>query len=165
MTRDDGWRFLSLGRHLERLGFVAGTLDDVASERDSSGILAWLLQLSDSLLTYRVRHMQRPEWRSVVDLVLFDERHPRSARFQLAKLAKHLRLLPDANLIDELTEVDCLLDACGPLGGEQGELFGTVRSLEALLRGCQRVVPAISDALTLRYFSHVGELPQTTVAV
>ena len=167
MTRDDGWRFLSLGRHLERLGFVATTLEDVAWEQTSadSAILEWLLELSDSLLTYRVRHMQHPEWQSVVDLVLFDERHPRSARFQLAKLAKHVRLLPDANLIEVLSEVDRLLDACRAVDGEQGELFGGDRSIEHLLTGCQRLVAQVSDALTLRYFSHVDELPRATVAV
>ena len=96
MTRDDGWRFLSLGRHLERLHFVSSTLGDVAPDQASagSGLLEWLLELSDSLLTYRVRHMQQPEWDSVVDLTLVDERNPRSARFQLAKLAKHVSLLP-----------------------------------------------------------------------
>ena len=57
-------------------------------------MLEWLLELSDSLITYRVRHMRQPEWQAVVDLMLFDERNPRSATFQLAKLAKHVRLLP-----------------------------------------------------------------------
>jgi uncharacterized circularly permuted ATP-grasp superfamily protein/uncharacterized alpha-E superfamily protein len=170
MTRDDGWRFLSLGRHLERLGFVATTLEDVVLEQAStdSAILEWLLLLSDSLLTYRVRHMQQPEWQSVVDLVLFDERHPRSARFQLAKLAKHVRLLPDAgaNLIEVLSEVDHLLDACHAVDMEQGELFVISEgSLEHLLTGCQYLVSRVSDALTLRYFSHVDELPRPTVAV
>ena len=114
MTRDDGWRFLSLGRHLERLHFVSSTLGDVAPEQASagSGLLEWLLELSDSLLTYRVRHMQQPEWESVVDLMLVDERNPRSARFQLAKLAKHVRLLPDAGLIEVLAEVERLLHDC-----------------------------------------------------
>ena len=36
MTRDDGWRFLSLGRHLERLHFVSSTLGDVAPEQASA---------------------------------------------------------------------------------------------------------------------------------
>ena len=167
MTRDDGWRFLSLGRHLERLGFVATTLEDVAREQTSadSAILEWLLELSDSLLTYRVRHLQHPEWQSVVDLVLFDDRHPRSARFQLAKLAKHVRLLPEANLTEVLSAVDRLFDACSAGDGEQGELFGDDRSIEHLLPGCQRLVAQVSDALTLRYFSHVDELPRATVAV
>jgi hypothetical protein len=62
MSRDDGWRFLSLGRHLERLHFVSSTLGDVAPGQASArpGLLEWLLELSDSLLTYRVRHMQAP---------------------------------------------------------------------------------------------------------
>ena len=109
MTRDDGWRFLSLGRHLERLRFVAthaSTTSRSAQAAADSAMLEWLLELSDSLLTYRVRHMQQPEWESVVDLMVFDERNPRSARFQLAKLAKHVRLLPDADLIDVVREID-----------------------------------------------------------
>ena len=33
MTRDQGWRFLSLGRHLERLQFIATTLEDSRRRR------------------------------------------------------------------------------------------------------------------------------------
>jgi uncharacterized alpha-E superfamily protein len=169
MTRDDGWRFLSLGRHLERLHFVSSTLADVVPDQASagSGLLEWLLELSDSLLTYRVRHMQQPEWDSVVDLTLVDERNPRSARFQLAKLAKHVRLLPDAGVIEVLGEVEQLLDDCrSDFGAEQGELFGGgERRLEALLTGCQRVAMRLGSALTLRYFSHVDDVPRATVGV
>jgi uncharacterized circularly permuted ATP-grasp superfamily protein/uncharacterized alpha-E superfamily protein len=167
MTRDDGWRFLSLGRHLERLHFVSSTLADVAPDQASagSGLLEWLLELSDSLLTYRVRHMQQPEWESVVDLTLVDERNPRSARFQLAKLAKHVRLLPDAGVIEVLADVEQLLDDCrSDFGAEQGELFGGgERRLETLLTGCQRVSLRLGSALSLRYFSHVDDVPRATV--
>jgi uncharacterized alpha-E superfamily protein len=169
MTRDDGWRFLSLGRHLERLHFVSSTLGDVAPDQASagSGLLEWLLELSDSLLTYRVRHMQQPEWEAVVDLTLIDERNPRSARFQLAKLSKHVRLLPDAGVIDVLAEVEQLLDDCrSDFGGEQGELFGGGdRRLGALLLGCQHVAMRLGSALSLRYFSHVDDVPRATVGV
>jgi uncharacterized alpha-E superfamily protein len=167
MTRDDGWRFLSLGRHLERLHFVSSTLGDVAPEQPSagSGLLEWLLELSDSLLTYRVRHMQHPEWESVVELMLVDERNPRSARFQLAKLAKHVRLLPDADLIDVLTEVEQLLNDCrSDVDADQIELFGPGEGrLEALLTGCQHVSRRLASALSLRYFSHVDDVPRATV--
>ena len=128
MTRDDGWRFLSIGRHLERLQFVSSTLGDVAPDQASagSGLLEWLLDLSDSLITYRVRHMQQPEWESVVDLLLFDERNPRSAMFQLAKLAKHVRLLPDAGVIDVLARSGAAARRLPRRrDAEQGELFGT----------------------------------------
>ena len=57
--------------------------------------------------------------------MLVDERNPRSARFQLAKLAKHVRLLPDAGLIDVLAEVERLLHDCrADVDADQGELFG-----------------------------------------
>jgi uncharacterized alpha-E superfamily protein len=167
MTRDDGWRFLSLGRHLERLHFVSCTLGDVAPEQASagSGLLEWLLELSDSLLTYRVRHMQLPEWESVVDLMLVDERNPRSARFQLAKLAKHVRLLPDAGLTDVLADVEQLLHDCrADVEVSQGELFGSgERRLETLLTDCQQVSLRLGSALSLRYFSHVDDVPRATV--
>ena len=62
MTRDDGWRFLSLGRHLERLRSSprprwcrvgSGVPGDPA-------LLEWLLDLSDSLITYRARYSTVP---------------------------------------------------------------------------------------------------------
>ncbi len=169
MSRDDGWRFLSLGRHLERLHFVSCTLGDVAPDQGAtgSGLLEWLLELSDSLLTYRVRHRQQPEWASVVDLMLIDDRNPRSAGFQLAKLAKHVRLLPDAGLIDVLAEVEQLLNDCRSyVDTEQGELFGRgEQRLETLLIGCQNVSMRLGSALSLRYFSHVDEVPRATVGL
>ena len=169
MSRDDGWRFLSLGRHLERLHFVSCTLSDVAPDQATagSGLLEWLLELSDSLLTYRVRHKQHPEWESVVDLMLVDERNPRSARFQLAKLVKHVSLLPDAGLIDVLADMEQLLHDCrSDIDTEQGELFGrSEQRLEALLMGCQNVSLRLGAALSLRYFSHVDDVPRSTAGL
>ena len=162
MSRDDGWRFLSLGRHLERLHFVSCTLSDVAPDQATagSGLLEWLLELSDSLLTYRVRHKQHPEWESVVDLMLVDERNPRSATFQLAKLVKHVSLLPDAGLIDVLADMEQLLHDCrSDINTEQGELFGRgEQRLETLLMGCQNISLRLGAALSLRYFSHVDDV-------
>jgi uncharacterized alpha-E superfamily protein len=166
MTRDDGWRFLSLGRHLERLTFVAATLDAVESEHATGEptVLEWLLDLSDSLITYRARHLRRPEWPAVVDLLLFDERNPRSAMFQVAKLGKHVRLLPDANLIDVIEEIDSAQRAASRATTGQGQLFEGAAAPESLPRACQRLALGLSDALTLRYFSHVYERPRAVVA-
>ena len=97
--------------------------------------------------------------------MLFDERNPRSARFQLAKLAKHVRLLPDAGLIDVLAEVERLLRRLPRrLDGDQGELFGGgsgARGVADRAASASRV--AASDALSLRYFSHVDDVPRATV--
>ena len=40
MTRDDGWRFLSLGRYIERLLFVATTVGEVAASGEDAAPLA-----------------------------------------------------------------------------------------------------------------------------
>ena len=144
MTRDDGWRFLSLGRHLERLHFVSSTLGDVAPEQASagSGLLEWLLELSDSLLTYRVRHMQQPEWESVVDLMLFDERNPRSAQVPAGQ-ARQARPAAAGCRPDRRAgggRSAARTTAASDVDADQGELFGRgERRLEALLTGCQRV--------------------------
>jgi uncharacterized circularly permuted ATP-grasp superfamily protein/uncharacterized alpha-E superfamily protein len=166
MTRDDGWRFLSLGRHIERLAFVATTLDDVAAGQvtDDPSVLEWLLDLSDSLITYRARHARRPEWVAVMDLLLFDERNPRSVMFQVGKIAKHVRLLPDANLMAVLEEIDVIHATGNRRDSRQRELFGGgVSGRDQLPRACQRLAARVSDALTHRYFSHVYELPRATV--
>ncbi len=113
MTRDDGWRFLSLGRHLERLLYVVTTVGEVAKSNlaEEPALLEWLLDLSDSIITYRARYMRPPEWLAVAELLLFDRQNPRSAAFQLLKLAKHVRLLPDADLHDLLSALEHACEA------------------------------------------------------
>jgi uncharacterized alpha-E superfamily protein len=165
MTRDDGWRFLSLGRHLERLSFVAGTLGDLASARATTepAVLEWLLDVTDSLITYRTRHMRQPEWPAVVGLLLFDERNPRSAMFQVGKMARQLRLLPGAGLMDVLGDLDALHGAGRSSDTQQGDLFAGSMTLESLPRLCERLAARVSDALTRQYFSHGYELPYASV--
>jgi uncharacterized circularly permuted ATP-grasp superfamily protein/uncharacterized alpha-E superfamily protein len=167
MTRNHGWRFLSIGRHLERLSFVAATLAAAADPAayTEPALLTWLLDLSDSLITYRTRHRHHPEWTAVVGLLLFDAHNPRAGVFQLSKLAKHVRQLPgaDADLGELVAGVDRVLARCTTRSGAQGELFDRPAPLAALLADCQELSSILSDALTLRYFSHVYELAHLTV--
>src|SRR5690606_1948047 len=60
MARDDAWRFMSIGRRIERLGFV-GAAVHCAFLHDGSAGLSWLLRLADSIVTYRARYMTSPE--------------------------------------------------------------------------------------------------------
>src|SRR5580765_2570937 len=91
---------MSLGRHIERLLYVTTTVAEVAStpSMDDPTLLEWLLDVSDSIITYRARYMGRAEWLAVADLLLLEPRNPRSAVFQLGKLSKHVPLLPAADL-------------------------------------------------------------------
>lgn len=89
MTRSVGFRFLSIGRRLERLAFLTHALQHACSNGRDAG-LTWLLELCDSVITYRSRHMSQPEWLPVLDLLLLDESNPRSVLFQALGICEYL---------------------------------------------------------------------------
>jgi uncharacterized alpha-E superfamily protein len=164
MTRDDGWRFMSLGRHLERLLYITATVAAVERTdlKTNQSLLEWLLDVCDSIITYRAQAMGRAEWLPAVDLLLFDSQNPRSAVFQLGKLAKHVPLLPAAaHLGDLVPELERLARARPP-GPATGELFPHDASLADFLVQSEEAASQLSDALTLRYFSHVYEPAHAT---
>jgi uncharacterized circularly permuted ATP-grasp superfamily protein/uncharacterized alpha-E superfamily protein len=164
MTRDDGWRFMSLGRHLERLLYVTTTVAQVKASDlfEDPALLEWLLDLSDSIITYRARYMGRGEWLAVADLLLFDGRNPRSAAFQLSKLAKHVPLLPDADLQALATGLERLAER-RMVEPETLELFPHEDMIADFLESSEQLALHLSDALTLRYFSHVYEPARATL--
>ena len=90
----------------------------------------------------------------MVDLLLFDERNPRSILFQVAKIVKHVSALPGAASLDGVPEMRAL--EAGRAG--RPAVVGRRRcSPGASLRRSR-----LSDALTLRYFSHAYELQYAT---
>src|SRR6185436_15046686 len=113
----------SLGRYMERLMYVATTVREVAASADARepALLDWLLDLSDSSITYRARYMREPEWLAVADLLLFDWRNPRSAAFQLAKLASQLGRLPEAELAELAAETEAAIGHCRAAQGADGD--------------------------------------------
>lgn len=162
MTRDAGWRFMSLGRHLERLSSITQTIREVAGSEapDDPALLEWLLELSDSIITYRARYMGRAEWLAVADLLLFDPTNPRSAVFQLAKLSKQIAGLPEGDLGGLVWTLDRLsLRRTGT--SMTAELFPENDSLMTFIEASEEIARQVSDTLTLRYFSHAYEASYT----
>jgi uncharacterized circularly permuted ATP-grasp superfamily protein/uncharacterized alpha-E superfamily protein len=166
MTRDDGWRCLGLGRLIERLLYVTSTVAEVlvSGEADEPALLEWLLDLSDSVTTYRARYMRPPEWLPVADLLLFDRTNPRSAAFQLVKLVNQVRLLPEAGLTEMVERIDRAWAACREAQEPGNETLMRREALATFLRESQDLALGLSDALTLRYFSHVSEPVRTSAA-
>lgn len=89
MTRDLGWRFMSLGRRIERLQFMCVLLSRALQMPQHSN-LEWLLQVTNNLVTYRARYASQPEWLPVLDLLLMDDNNPNSVVFQIKGLVKYL---------------------------------------------------------------------------
>jgi uncharacterized alpha-E superfamily protein len=89
MTRDDGWRLLSVGRQIERLHFLADVLQQafVQQVHESDEGFALLLGLFDSTITYRAQFQGRREVAPLLHLLVMDADNPRG----LARVAHTLR--------------------------------------------------------------------------
>jgi uncharacterized circularly permuted ATP-grasp superfamily protein/uncharacterized alpha-E superfamily protein len=161
MTRGHGWRFLDVGRRLERATNASSLVRRVLSAGASdNALLEPLLEIADSSMTYRRRYYARPQLVPVLDLLLLDDTNTRSVMFQLAAVSEHSRHLPrdpkapsptrEERLIDHamatLQKVDP--DAAGR-NGEEG-----VRQVAAPLSSIEEDLRALSEAITYFYFSH-----------
>src|SRR6202043_4096363 len=95
MTRGQAWRFLDMGRRIERVLFISRFLKDTLVENGADPVLLEaVLDISDSSLTYRRRYLTHLEAHAIADLLLADESNPRGTAFQLAQLEQHLNALP-----------------------------------------------------------------------
>ncbi|HEX4086032.1 MAG TPA: circularly permuted type 2 ATP-grasp protein [Chthoniobacteraceae bacterium] len=160
MTRGHAWRFLEIGRRIERATNVMEVIRAmIASEPDGGPALAPLLEYCDSTMTYRRRYLGRPELPAVLDLLVADALNPRAVAFQISALGNYLRELPgaDESLPERraFAEIEATLHAAdlSALGAESAA--GRTGDLDTLLRGLAEGCRAISDALTSHYFSLV----------
>ncbi len=96
MTHGYGWRFLDMGRRLERTRAMIQMVQQLAvrGEAQIGGELDLLLELADSTMTYRARYQAAPQLAAVLDLLLCDETNPRSAVYQIVTLDEHIAHLP-----------------------------------------------------------------------
>src|SRR5205814_4074730 len=95
MTRGHGWRFLDFGRRLERATHLVSVVRaSLRSELTLHFILEPVLEIADSLMTYRRRYFAGVQLHAVLELILIDETNPRSLAFQLLALSQHLANLP-----------------------------------------------------------------------
>jgi uncharacterized circularly permuted ATP-grasp superfamily protein/uncharacterized alpha-E superfamily protein len=163
VTRGEGWRFLDMGRKLERalhtITLVRHTLGSAAA--DEGPLLEALLDVADSSMTYRRRYYGSVQAVAVLDLLLADETNPRSLAFQLAALADDVDQLPrDAARPGRSAEQRLMLSALSALRLADVEQLGRVESghragLEELLARLTGALPAVSDAITQTYLSHL----------
>jgi uncharacterized circularly permuted ATP-grasp superfamily protein/uncharacterized alpha-E superfamily protein len=162
MTRDPGWRFLSIGRRLERLQTLAVTLQQALTGPPDAD-LTWLLRLADSIITYRARYSTRPQWLPVLDLLVRDEANPRSIAFQVRGLHDYVGRLTEmfGEIGDEKLEAAVAgLAALDPAT----DLRAGSERLGLLLDECYGAAYRLGEQLGHRFFSHVGESSRQTFA-
>ncbi len=149
MTRGHGWRFLEVGRRIERAMSGLKLLHAAAKQGEGGvSLLDPLLETCDSVMTYRRRHFSRPRWAAVVDLIFFDRANPRSVAYQIGILDQEIIRFPgdpDSGLFPKIRDhlqglVRRFENSSAPAAQELDELFAAFE--------------VFSDMLTQHYFSH-----------
>jgi uncharacterized alpha-E superfamily protein len=104
MVRGAGWRFLDVGRRLERGVTTCRYARHFAESGTPGNCLDALLDLTDSQITYRSRYLLGASLQPVLDLVMLDPYNPRSVAFQVERLDQEIAALPtlsDDGMLEE----------------------------------------------------------------
>ncbi len=148
MNRAAGWRFLDMGRRVERGINTSRLMRKLADEDATTDDLDLLLDLIDSQITYRSRYLEGISLTPVRDIVMLDPFNPRSVAFQVTTLKGHIAALPalqNDGMPEEPTRLLTRLASqvevqeAEALNGEQA------RALEHMLLD-------LSNSITDRYF-------------
>ena len=150
MSQLAGWRFLELGRRIERsmatCRFVRQFADDDAPE----GALDVLLELADSQITYRQRYVMIAARAPVIDLVMLDPNNPRSVAYQLDRIEHHLSELPKHQADGRLSPPQIIAVS----------LAASLRTADAahiddaVIFGIEDRLMALSDEIAAFYLTH-----------
>ncbi|MEM6458077.1 MAG: circularly permuted type 2 ATP-grasp protein [Planctomycetota bacterium] len=164
MLRNQEWRFLDMGRRLERVAQgVAFLRALVVQPRPNEGlVLEGLLEVMASAMSYRQRYLAVPAASPTLDMLLLDETNPRSVAYQLVQLDEHLEKLPrpglpdgrrgeDQRLLLDMLTTLRLADAARLAAADEGEARD---ALSYLLMNLGSQVPALSDAIARQFLSH-----------
>jgi len=161
MTRGHAWRFLDMGRRLERSIHLVSLLRTALASREGA-LLQELLHIADGSMTYRRRYLATLQVAPVVDLLLTDETNPRSVVFQVATLGRHIDALPRDSGRPRTPGQTLVLTALAELRlADVAELCrpderGDRRAVVDLLDRVGALFPALSDALSGEYFNHAA---------
>ncbi len=163
MTRDDGWRLLTIGRQVERLSAMAGALaimlEREALQGERERAFALVLGLFDSTITYRSLYQRRQELPALLDLLVFDDDNPRALVTMLDVLRREVPRLPDTGQGPAAALLD-RLPADG-VGTTLPDLMQHLPDAIALTKGLAERARDLSNDIALRYFSIVGDLSRT----
>jgi uncharacterized alpha-E superfamily protein len=163
MSRDDGWRLLSMGRHIERLEFLSHALSEAVKMgliEEQAGFDA-VLDLFDSTISFHAQYQQSRTPQALMGLLVTDPDNPRSLGWVAHTLRSRLRrmghladgaTLPQAERLPAL--IDLRPDALWPLNAASNPEL----PLQATLVQCQSAAREVSDQLCSLFFTHSGQV-------
>lgn len=150
MTQLGGWRFLELGRRIERAVATCRFARQFAHEPSMDEALDVMLELCDSRITYRQRYLMVAARAPVIDLVVLDPSNPRSVAYQVDLIETHLAALARRNADGRLTPPQQVAAA----------MATTLRTTDAsaidndAIYGIENALLKLSEAVSAAYLTH-----------
>ncbi|GAA3527155.1 circularly permuted type 2 ATP-grasp protein [Zobellella aerophila] len=174
MPHHYGWRFLDLGRFIERILCTLALLKLALLTARRPGIPLWevVLATTDNFTVYRRRYRSQLHPAAILDLLLFDETNPRSVGYMLRRLERQIEHLPkldnspyrnqetrlviQASSALHLTDINLLTNLACSEDAQQ--------ALSSLLDQLISPLSELSNAVSHSHFSHV-EAPRQLVTM
>ena len=159
MTRDDGWRLLTIGRQIERLISMCQILQAYFGNRAVLNEAGFdqVLALFNSTITYRSRYQGQREIAALLDLLVLESANPRSLACAVASIDRELSQLRAATEQDlPWTEAAAFARPRERLLVELCERDAEDQHWRLNERTAALIVSAkdLSNRIGLRYFSH-----------
>ena len=174
MARGHGFRFMEIGRRLERALYTLGLLRTGCELPRETEKVVWemVLAMTDSLMTYRRRYASAVQAGAVLDLLLLDESNPRSVGYQLVQIRDQVANLPRKKpLPHRSAEERIILETLTTLRVTDLERYSTSswdadmdETLGQLFAGLSTRLLALSETLSRDYFSPIEVQQQLTAA-
>ena len=157
MVRSHAWAFLDMGRRVERGALTLVLLQSLLPPGASRVHMEALLEIADSLLTYRARYLSTLQVAPVVDLLLTDSSNPRSVAFQVDALMDHFKRFPVHSEVTRSRAERRLIALQGALltADIEQACAGDGAGLRQLLEESQALLWQFSDDVGHTFFSHL----------
>jgi uncharacterized circularly permuted ATP-grasp superfamily protein/uncharacterized alpha-E superfamily protein len=166
MTHGQGWKFLIIGRRIERGQHLVNLLKNLLCpvNEDDTTMMEHSLAITDSLLTYRRRYRSQPEAYAVLELILQNERNPHAIGYQLERIERYVRELPGNSQIYCSQMGKLLLEALTLVRLADMDKLAVVttdetdndlrKDLEQLITKVFDLLVQLSDVISNQYFTH-----------
>ena len=167
MIRGVGWRFMEIGRRLERglqtITLIRALLVKALPDGEQAALLQAMLQVLEVLITYRRRYRARMDMAQGLELTLIDTSNPRSLLYQFEQLQNHISQLPEVGISSRELQAEqrALLEANTTLRlshlvdlARAGEESQRRDELDQVLGRLYHLLTTIGTAVSDKYFDH-----------